>query len=548
MPARASYSVLGTLLCRTALRHWRFEPRTTLLLLAILSLGVAVFVSIRLANRAAVASFTRFTDTLTGQSDWIVRAPAGPLDASVLREIRDALGATPVNIVPVVEATATPPARADDTARFGRPGYTLLGVDLIAVANLATQLDAGTGYFGQQSPASTSASATSRAAPVSPNDTSTDPDAAFWTAFASGPQIWLSPRHPTPHPTSLELVLDEQIRTLPVAGLIPTAPDAPAVPPNLLIIDLPQLQQLTGKVGRIDRIEFVLEAGPRLAERRAALRTTLVALGAAGARWSVTSPGAERETAATMTRAFRLNLTILSLIALLVGLYLIFQALDGAVVRRRTEIAILRSLGVEERTIRRMWLLESAMLGLLGGGLGVLLGWLGAQAAVQAVGRTVNALYFTTTVQAAHLATPEIILGLALGLISSLIAGWWPALVASRTPPAQILQRGAPPTPGARVLRSTSLALAFIAAGIICALLPPWRFEGGGRFPSPATPPPFSGSSAAASPAHGSSLASPPPSAPPAALTPPPASPSPTSAFPPAVTASPSPPSTAPSA
>ncbi len=484
MPARASYSVLGTLLCRTALRHWRFEPRTTLLLLAILSLGVAVFVSIRLANRAAVASFTRFTDTLTGQSDWIVRAPAGPLDASVLREIRDALGATPVNIVPVVEATATPPARADDTARFGRPGYTLLGVDLIAVANLATQLDAGTGYFGQQSPASTSASATSRAAPVSPNDTSTDPDAAFWTAFASGPQIWLSPRHPTPHPTSLELVLDEQIRTLPVAGLIPTAPDAPAVPPNLLIIDLPQLQQLTGKVGRIDRIEFVLEAGPRLAERRAALRTTtLVALGAAGARWSVTSHGAERETAATMTRAFRLNLTILSLIALLVGLYLIFQALDGAVVRRRTEIAILRSLGVEERTIRRMWLLESAMLGLLGGGLGVLLGWLGAQAAVQAVGRTVNALYFTTTVQAAHLATPEIILGLALGLISSLIAGWWPALVASRTPPAQILQRGAPPTPGARVLRSTSLALAFIAAGIICALLPPWRFEGGGRFP-----------------------------------------------------------------
>src|SRR5690606_23003610 len=157
---------------------------------------------------------------------------------------------------------------------------------------------------------------------------------------------------------------------------------------------------------------------------------------------------------------FRLNLTVLSLIALLVGLYLIFQSLDGAVVRRRSEIAILRSLGVEGRTLRRLWLIESTALGLIGGLIGVRLGGLGAQGAVRAVGETVNALYFATTVQAAALTPGELVIGLALGVSASLVAGWWPAQAAARTPPAQLLQRSAAPAPGGRLWRSGALALA----------------------------------------------------------------------------------------
>ena len=75
----------------------------------------------------------------------------------------------------------------------------------------------------------------------------------------------------------------------------------------------------------------------RAAERRDELKSILETLG--GERWLVTTPGAQRESAETMTRAFRLNLTILSLIALLVGLYLIFQALDGAVVESGAMVA-----------------------------------------------------------------------------------------------------------------------------------------------------------------------------------------------------------------
>jgi len=462
--------VLSLLLRRFSLRHARLAPRATALLIGILALGVAVFVSIRLANRAAVSSFTHFTDTLTGQSDFIVQAPAGTLPESVLSEMRTALGARPVHIVPVVEATAARAQPPGEAAGFGRTSYTLLGVDLLSLANLASQRQVERGYFNQDQ------STGGRA--VQNDEAGAD---RFWRAYNAGPQVWVSAAFAPAPPKSLDLVLDERVQTLTVAGVIPAAKESPRVPPTLLILDLPHLQMLTGKVGRVDRVEFLIEPGPRAAERRTELKAILETLG--GDRWFVTTPGAQRESAETMTRAFRLNLTILSLIALLVGLYLIFQALDGAVVRRRTEIAILRSLGVEERAIQFAWLTEAAVLGLVGGALGVGLGWAGAQLAVRAVGQTVNALYYTTTVEAASLAPGEFALGLVVGLVASLVAGWWPARLAARTPPAQVLPRGVAPAAGGRWQRSFALGAGCIALGVALAQLPPLRLDGAGRFP-----------------------------------------------------------------
>ena len=460
------------LLRRFALRHARLAPGQYLLLAGILALGVAVFVSVRLANRAAVASFTHFTDTLTGQSDWIIQPSAGSLPDSVLPELRAALGPRPAQIFPVVETTAARPRRAGESPEFGRTTYTLLGVDLIAAANLASQQAAGASFFAQKSA-------------TGPAGRGADAPPDFWTVFRAGPQIWISRTlaDELGATGSLDLIINEEIHRLPVAGVIPSAPNAPRVPANLILLDLPQLQRLTGKTGRIDRVEFIVEPGPQADTRREELRTLLEKLGQDGVRWTVTSLGARRATAATMTRAFRLNLTVLSLIALLVGLYLIFQALDGAVVRRRMEIAILRSLGVEERAIRRAWLVEAALLGLLGGIGGVLLGWAGAQVSVRAVGQTVNALYYATTVESAGLNTSEVGLALLIGLAASLAAGWWPAREAARTPPAQVLARHASAAPGPPLLASGWIGAALLVAAGLAASCPPVRFAGGGRFP-----------------------------------------------------------------
>ena len=461
--------MLPLLLRRLSLRHARLAPGQTALLVLILALGVGVFTAVRLANRAAVSSFTHFTDTLTGQADWIIQAPAGPLPESILPELRAALADLSVQIYPVVESTASepPPPDASEAARFGRRTYTLLGVDIVSVGNLAAQQAADDPFFRSTE--------------------STDGTESFYATLGGEPRAWLSPATFPTLPPHLDLVVNDRPLRLPIAGPIPQTPEAPAAPANLLVLDLPQLQQLVGRAGRIDRVEFVLETGARLDERRAELGQRLENLAlhdaATGARWLVTTPGARRDTAATMTEAFRLNLTVLSLIALLVGLYLVFQALDGAVVRRRAEIAILRSLGVDARVIRRAWLAEAATLGLLGGALGLLLGWAGAQFAVRAVGQTVNALYYTTSVQAAQLAWPEALISLAVGVLASLIAGWAPARVAAETPPAQVLVRGAPGAIGGPWLRSWPLALGALATAAVLAQLPPLDLGAGTRFP-----------------------------------------------------------------
>lgn len=465
-----SAPVLPTLLRRVTLRHWLAAPGQTLLLILILALGVGVFGSIRLANRAAISSFSHFTDTLTGQSDWIITAPGGTLPESVLGELLEALGPTPVHLIPVVEATLSTPPQSEDDPPFGRPTYTVLGLDLIALANLA---ETRTASF--------------LVAETRPDSTETpDGGGGFARLFGEEPLLWINPsllQDDGQVPATLDWVLDERILTLQVAGVIPTLPEAPPAPAGLLVMDLPQLQTLTGKQGRLDRIEFVVEAGPHREARSAALQARLIEWSEEGRSWLVTTPGAERDSAEVMTRAFRLNLTVLSLISLLVGLYLIFQALDGAVVRRRSEIAILRSLGVKERQIRLAWLLESGALGLLGGSLGVLLSWGGAQLAVRAVGRTVNALYFSTTVQSATPSLIEVGLGLGLGVGAALLAGWWPAREAARTPPAQVLQRSAAASSGAAVWRSAGLGAGLGVTGAALAFLPAWRFADGASFP-----------------------------------------------------------------
>lgn len=463
-----SGSVVFLLLRRFALRHWRVAPGQHGLLVLILALGVAVFVSVRLANRAAVSSFQHFTETLAGQSDWIIQAPTGFLPESLLPELRAALGDRPVHIVPVLELAASPPARGNGSERFGRPTYTLLGTDLLALANLARPEEAR--FFG-----ATQADARTTETTGEADD--------FWGWLRSGPRVWVSPRYSGPGDKEVEVVLTDRITRIPIAGRIPSPPDEPSAPENLMVADLGALQELSGRVGQLDRIEFIVEPGARASAVREDVRNVLTQLSQDGQRWMVTEPGARRQSAELMTRAFRLNLTVLSLIALLVGLYLIFQALDGAVVRRRAEIAILRSLGVEESTVRRVWLAESAVLGVIGGILGLLLGWAGAQISVRAVGQTVNALYFATTVKSAQLTWGETFVGLLLGLAAALVAGWFPARAAARTPPAQVLQRSAAASPGAWVLRHWPLGLTCLGMGVACSRLPAWEMTGGGRFP-----------------------------------------------------------------
>ena len=468
--AATNQTVLRILWVRLAWRHWWLSPVSSFLLLLILAIGVAAFFSIRLANQAAVASFQNFTDLITSQSDGLITAPVGTLSESILPELRQRFGNQPVNLVPVLETSAVAPSREENQSIGSRPTFQLLGLDLPSLVNLASQQDKGPGWFSSVS-----------------NGQANESEKGFSPVLQNQKAVFISAalaqREGLTNGSPLSLIINEHPVTLQVAGIIPADPRQPAAPANLLIMDLPALQQLTDKPGQLDRVEFVLEDGPHRPAQWQRIKKILEAANPPDSpRWRVGSPADRRASAATMTQAFRLNLTILSLLALLVGLYLVFQGLDGAVVRRRGEIAVLRSLGVTSRQIQSAWLVEAASIGLAGGLLGLGLGWLGAQVAVKMVASTVNALYFSSSADSAAFDFNEAIMALALAVVASIFAGWRPARIAANTPPAQIAVRtDSANFSGGWLLRRPELGVALLLLGMALTWFPPWRLAGGGR-------------------------------------------------------------------
>ena len=473
----ASHSTVWRILwTRIAWRHWRLSPVSSGLLLLILATGVAAFFSIRLANLGAVASFQNFAGIITSQSDGVITAPAGTLSEQVLPELRQLLGNKPVNLVPVLEASGVPPRGSDKETIGSRPTFQLLGLDLPALANLSTHQAGGPGWFETPDAKKENGKVDGSKQGFSLKQHNS---LSIYISEALAKQNGLETG------STLPLVVNEHLVELQVAEIVPADPNRPAMPLHLLVMDLPALQQLTDKPGQLDRVEFVLEEGPHRAERWRAIEEKLEAANSSAApRWVVGSPNDRSASATVMTQAFRLNLTILSLLALLVGLYLVFQGLDGAVVRRRNEIAILRSLGVTSGQIQKAWLVEAGAIGLAGGVVGLGLGWLGAQLAVKMVGRTVNALYYASSVDSAPFNFREAGVALLLSVLASILAGWRPARMAAITPPAQVATRaGAANYPRSTWLRNPGIALALILLGVALTWAAPLRLGGGGRFP-----------------------------------------------------------------
>ncbi len=436
-------STVLLILRRCALRHWRLALRQQIALMLILALGSSVYLAVRLASNAALSGFETFTDGITRQPDWTVQAVSGALREDDVREMREALGHRPVSLLPVVEETVTPASDAGNGEIGSRATWRLLGVDFVALLNLRGEAPAGLG--------------------------------ANMQAVRSG--VYVSPKLGAKTGEDLRLIVDDRVIALKVAGVVPEAPGVPSLPAHLLLMDLPEAQLILLRGDKVDRVEVLAQDSalfPNLREEAGELLKSL---------WQVTGGANRRQLAGTMTQAFRLNLTILSLLALLVGGYLIFQALDGVVLRRREEIGILKSLGVTDRAILMAFLIEAGLLGLCGGALGVLLGWLGAQGAVGGVTKTMNALYGATSEQQAALSMREALLALSISIMASLIAAWWPARMAARTPPAHMLGRHATPFEGGTVWRVEWIGWAMMLVAVVLAELPVLRFASGTRLP-----------------------------------------------------------------
>jgi len=438
---------------------WRalgLEPGRAALALLSVALGVSVFLAVRLANRAAVASFEQFALGVGTGADLIVRAELGPLEEKDLVRLeplrRDAW------IRPVLEGSFARGPRPDE-------GSLAAPSDLEPFQVLATDLVG----LGAETPEAAGAQAPGGVRPQAPEGA----QAQAWTGLdrvLGDPRAVLVSRtlaredHLAPG-DALDGLVDGRPARLRVAGLLPDPANRPPVQRDLLVMDLPAAQQLFRRPGQLDRLELGWLPGRDGAQVQAALARLLPP------GWTLEAPEHRASSARTMSAAFRLNLTVLSLVALAVGAYLLFQAFDAAVNRRRETWALLQALGCPARRILALVLGEAALLGAAGNLLGILLGWALAQGAVRGVARTMAALYGASSASHAALGTAEAAAAFLAGTLTCLAAAWLPARQAAATPPVQLLARGAE----ARPMPWLPLALGGLAlagAGMATAFLP----------------------------------------------------------------------------
>jgi len=206
---------------------------------------------------------------------------------------------------------------------------------------------------------------------------------------------------------------------------------------NLLLTDIAQAQEWLGLIGRLSRINLQAAAGAAGAAQLRELARQLppdVHLESARQR---------AQTANDMTRAFTTNLRAMSLLALLVGLFLIYGAISFAVLQRRSTLAVLRALGATRAEVLRAVLAEAAVLGIVGAVLGLAAGVALGHGLIALVARTINDLYFVVAVTSVSLPPMTVLKALGGGVLTALAAALLPGLEAAHVAPQLGLRRSA---------------------------------------------------------------------------------------------------------
>lgn len=468
-----SWKLLAYGLHRISWRRWKKNLLRVLITILIQGVGVGAFFSIRLANKAALLGFEWFSDSISGESPLIIFPTGGRLPVSVLAELRSRTGNLPVHYLPVLESTAIDrDSLSPDEDLFKASQFQIVGMDLMSLANLV--------YLKP---------ANQWKSPVPAPDEFESPSAADASRqdMASG-EVYISPKLARARSWDrgqiLQVTINDSNHSLRVAGILPETEFMPTPPENLLLMDLPNLQTLLNEFDAIDRIELQFPTSQISGNSLELIRKARIALAPSESDpWQILDQSSKKNSASQMTEGFRLNLSILSLLALIVGVYLIFQSLEASIAHRRTEAAVMKSLGWRGRDIGRLWLCESVILGLAGSLCGLMIGWMGAQAAVGGIAQTVNSLYYSNTVAAAAFDQLEALLAFSIGCIASVAAAWFPSTQVASTPPAHQLGRASSTGALVGIRRLLWYGMLLLGAGWALSLLPAWTSEHGRQVP-----------------------------------------------------------------
>ena len=416
------------------------DPARSLVTVAGLTLGVAVVVAIRLANTASVRGFETALDVVAGKTSLeIVGAGVGVPESQLagmgwLRQYG--------RVSPVIDRTARMAAPDGSQHRL-----RVLGVDVLRDRPFREYQLLRFSREGRDP------------RPQELLAVLLDPTSVVLTERFAG-------RHGIDVDTPVTLFVGDAGHEMAVRGLLLDEGPARVVDGQLALLDIAAAQWLFDRLGWIDRVEIQLfdAAGIDDAEREIAARLP------AGLR--VQRPAQRGRQVERMLAAFHFNLTALSYIALIVGLFLVYNTVAVSVISRRTEIGTLRALGATRRLVLGFFLGEAAMLAAVGAALGAPAGWLLARAAVGLTSSTVNTLYVTSQATVPALGVADVLIAGAVAIPLALIAAVIPAAESVRITPIDAVRDGARsdhhrPLPWRAALLAAAL---FAAAGWLATL------------------------------------------------------------------------------
>ena len=377
-----------------------------------------------LINASALSEFSQAVRSVNGQPDLTLRAAQGQFDESLYARIASLPEVSVAS--PVLELSTYAQA-----AGGARQSLRVLGVDALLLARLAPEL--------------------------LPRPADAEDRFAF---FAPATVFLNAPAQSALGAGSVQLQSGLNLLAVRVAGSV-AAGGGP-----LAVMDLGAAQDLFGRGGELTRIDLQLRAGVDRADF--VRRQQSAADWPAQLQWS--EPGDAAQRVSQLSRAYRINLTVLALVALFTGAFLVFSVLSLSVAKRAQQLALLGVLGLGGATRLQLVLCESLLLGLLGSAAGVVLGTALAALALRLLGGDLGGGYFAGIAPALQWSWAAALTYGGLGVVAALVGGWWPARTAQQLPPAQSLKGlGVAPVGHGRAW----LSLAMLLAGGLLALLPP---------------------------------------------------------------------------
>lgn len=443
---------------------WRYlirHPWQTVLMIIGITLGVSVAVSIDLANAGAARAFDLSTEAVTGRATHQISAEPQGLDEALYADLVRA------NIVDAASPRLT---EYVSSAQLGDRPMQLLGIDLFAEIPFRNYLGGEAGIFTSDS-----------------TDFFVVPGAILLGSE-------LAERYGlTPCTTTSSRDREECQITLDVSGKQRQAYFVGYINPdfagstslsrrsldNLIITDISSAQEITGRVGELDQIDLILptecksdysaqdySAYPDCPEAKRILDWMPEGV-------NLSSIQSRQGSVEQMTSAFRLNLTALSLLALVVGMFLIYNTMTFSVVRRRSLFGTLRCLGVTQREVFLLVCSEALIIGTLGSIFGIFVGILMGQGAVRLVTQTINDLYFAVTVQGVQVPVTSLVKGVLLGVLATVLSAAPPAWEAASVPPRSALRRSGLEKKAERAVTFAAWAsIALLAISVFLLILP----------------------------------------------------------------------------